>query len=125
MDKDVISQEIVKNTLNLSTANEASKYNNVTDGDTENADDIAIFKSLVGQLTETYEKKNHDYGHSFDKSMEEFGTISAVIRMNDKLSRFKSLIKFKAQVKEESIQDTLLDLATYAIMTAAYMKKHG
>lgn len=97
----------------------------VEDGNTEDADDIAIFKSLVGQLTETYEKKNHDYGHSFDKSMEEFGTISAIIRMNDKLSRFKSLIKFKAQVKEESIQDTLLDLATYAIMTAAYMKKHG
>lgn len=38
--------------------------------------------------------------------------------MGDKLARFKSLTKSGVQeVKDESIRDTLIDLANYAIMT--------
>lgn len=40
------------------------------------------------------------------------------IRLGDKLARFKSLTKSEVQeVKDESIRDTLIDLANYAIMT--------
>lgn len=40
------------------------------------------------------------------------------IRLGDKLARFKSLTKSGVQeVKDESIRDTLIDLANYAIMT--------
>ena len=40
------------------------------------------------------------------------------IRRGDKLARFKSLTKSEVQeVKDESIRDTLIDLANYAIMT--------
>ena len=38
--------------------------------------------------------------------------------LGDKLARFKSLTKSGVQeVKDESIRDTLIDLANYAIMT--------
>ena len=82
-----------------------------------------LFNTLLDQIKDTHEKKNHDYGNSFAKSMDEFGMLAAAIRLSDKLNRFKSLIKSEAQVKDESIEDTLLDMAAYAIMTVEYLKK--
>ena len=82
------------------------------------------FLRITNQMHDTYIKKNHDYGNSFDKSMDEFGMTSAIIRMNDKLERLKTLSKKESMVKDESVQDTLLDLANYAIMTVMYLKKH-
>ena len=41
----------------------------------------------------------------------------ACIRLSDKLERLKRLTKAEAEVKDESIRDTLIDLANYAIMT--------
>lgn len=76
-----------------------------------------LFNTLLDQIKDTHEKKNHDYGNSFVKSMDEFGMPAAAIRLSDKLNRFKSLIKSEAQVTDESIEDTLLDMAAYAIMT--------
>lgn len=63
--------------------------------------------------------KNHDYGDSFAKSYSEYKDVMAAIRLEDKLNRYKALIANKedCKVKEESIEDTLLDLANYAIMT--------
>ena len=40
------------------------------------------------------------------------------------MNRTKSLIKKEAQVKDESIKDTLLDMANYAIMTVMWMNKN-
>ena len=82
------------------------------------------FLRITNQMHDIYIKKNHDYGNSFDKSMDEFGIASAIIRMNDKLERLKTLSKKESMVKDESVQDTLLDLANYAIMTVMYLKKH-
>jgi hypothetical protein len=39
------------------------------------------------------------------------------IRLSDKFNRFKTLSKTNQLVNDESIKDTLLDLANYAIMT--------
>lgn len=82
------------------------------------------FLRITNQMHDTYIKKNHDYGNSFGKSMDEFGIASAIIRMNDKLERLKTLSKKESMVKDESVKDTLLDLANYAIMTVMYLKKH-
>lgn len=81
------------------------------------------FNTLLDQIKDTHERKNHDYGDSFTKSMDEFGMTAAAIRLTDKLSRFKALINSEAKVKDESIEDTLLDMASYAIMTVEYLKK--
>jgi hypothetical protein len=81
------------------------------------------FNSLLDQIKDTHEKKNHDYGNSFAKSMDEFGMPAAAIRLSDKLNRFKALINSEAKVKDESVEDTLLDMASYAIMTVEYLKK--
>jgi hypothetical protein len=83
------------------------------------------FKEITDLMVETYEKKNHDYGNSFDKSVNEFGLVSPAIRLTDKLNRFKTLIKTESKVKDESISDTLLDLANYSILTYLYIKNHN
>lgn len=48
------------------------------------------------------------------------------IRLKDKLNRFDMLSRKESQeVKDESIEDTLLDLANYAIMTVMELKRQG
>lgn len=74
---------------------------------------------ICEELNELYEKKNHDYGDSFHKTFIEEGLVMSRIRLSDKLERFKKLSKSSEPtlVVDESIRDTLLDLANYAIMT--------
>ena len=78
---------------------------------------MVTFKQIANGLTELYERKNADYGNSFSKSFEEFGLTSPVIRLSDKVERLKTLSKKEAQVKDESIQDTVMDIAVYAMLT--------
>lgn len=82
-----------------------------------------VYDDIVEELRDTYERKNADYGNSFDKSIDEFGYISAVVRMSDKMERMKSLIKDEGRVEDESLEDTVMDMANYAIMFAMYIRK--
>lgn len=75
-----------------------------------------LARSYTENLSETLVAKNADYGDSFAKSYEKHGLVSAVIRLEDKLNRLESLIENDAKVNE-SIDDTLLDIAGYAILT--------
>lgn len=80
------------------------------------------FKEIVKGMISTYVRKNHDYGNSFEVSMNEEGLAAVRIRLGDKWLRFKQLSKGeKALVKDESIRDTLLDMANYAIMTVMWI----
>ena len=74
-------------------------------------------------LNSVYEKKNSDYNDSFAKSFDEYGMAMPCIRLEDKLNRFKALTvhNHKQKVEDESIRDTLEDLANYAIMTLIEM----
>lgn len=80
-------------------------------------------KELCDGLNILYARKNHDYGDSFHQTFIEEGLAMARIRLGDKFSRFKTLSRIsptdstQQQVTDESIRDTLLDLANYAIMT--------
>ena len=83
------------------------------------------FEQLANQLIDTQKRKNADYGSSFDQTLNEFGLVASATRMSDKFNRFKSLMRCgsTAQVEDEKIEDTLMDLAAYAIMTVEWMKK--
>lgn len=79
---------------------------------------------IANLMTDTYKRKNADYGNSFDESIDKFGIVAAMVRMSDKVNRLKSLVlrENKVEVKDESIADTWLDLANYSIMTILYGK---
>ncbi len=84
-------------------------------------------KKLCDELNALYAKKNHDYGDSFHQTFVEEGMAMSRIRLGDKLNRFKTLSrKLDSQkVSDESLKDTLLDLANYAIMTVLEMEDAG
>lgn len=84
---------------------------------------IERFKKLTDQLCEIYKKKNQDYGDSFSKTFKDFGLISAVTRIADKINRYDQLTENERQVEDETIKDTLMDMAGYCIMTVMEMDK--
>lgn len=84
------------------------------------ANKIDHHKQICNQLNKIYEQKNHDYGDSFGECFRKLGIISAVTRISDKYNRLCSLAtkpEEERMVMDESIQDTLLDMANYCIMT--------
>jgi hypothetical protein len=86
-------------------------------------DNVERHRAICEELNALYAKKNHDYGDSFHLSYMEEGMAMARIRLGDKLNRFKTLSKATEQaVSDESLRDTLIDLANYAIMTILEME---
>lgn len=65
--------------------------------------------------------KNTDYGNSFHDLYNDLGIISAVTQIVHKCNRIKTVAKMKANGKNpnvnESLRDTLLDMANYCVMT--------
>ena len=82
------------------------------------------FNKITDEMNALYERKNHDYGNSFSDTFEKLGAVSAVTRMYDKMNRIVSLVSTKEQkVNDESLRDTLIDIANYAVMTIMELDK--
>lgn len=73
---------------------------------------------------ETFKRKNHDYGNSFEKSLDTFGLVAGIVLMSNKFERLVSLNdpSKDAQIASESLIDTLEDLSNYAAMAACWLK---
>lgn len=113
-------------------------------------DKIKRHHEICDEIKGLYERKNADYGDSFGISFKEEGMAMPRIRLGDKMNRFKNLskaieaaekewqllekqlleelpleeraLKETQMVEEESLRDTLIDLANYAIMTIVEME---
>lgn len=84
---------------------------------------LKIHKKLCEEIHDLCTRKNKDYGSSAHDSYIDFGIISYVIRLSDKINRLKNLVKSKEQkVKDESIEDTLKDLANYSLLALADLR---
>lgn len=77
--------------------------------------------------------KNADYTGNDPDPFSNFSRVAGLgicsveqgflVRMTDKLSRISSFVqKGVLQVKDESVEDTLLDLANYSLLMAGYIK---
>ena len=75
-----------------------------------------MIKDIAIEIVELVEKKNRDYNNSFDKTLSEYGDTAYFLRIEDKLSRLKSLSKKDAAVVDESIEDTLKDIVGYTLL---------
>lgn len=70
--------------------------------------------------------KNIAYGDSFTKSVDEDGLLVLKIRLGDKFNRISELIKNrKLKENDESLEDTLLDMAGYSILGLKYLEEHS
>lgn len=77
----------------------------------------AQFLATVEGMAETYKAKNSDYGDSFGISVRKYGLIAALTRLSDKFNRAERLILTGENKVNESLKDTLLDMASYCVMT--------
>ena len=75
-----------------------------------------MIKQIALEVAELVEKKNRDYGNSFDRTLGEYGDTAYFLRIEDKLSRLKSLSKKEAAVIDESMEDTLKDIIGYTLL---------
>ena|SRR5699024_10240988 len=79
------------------------------------------FRFITEEMVTLYSQKNADYGDAFTESLDEDGLLVSKIRIKDKLKRFSQLIENDALVEDESLRDTLIDLANYTVMTLMWI----
>lgn len=77
------------------------------------------YEKIVTETMELCIKKNKDYGSSVQDTYERFGDVSYLVRITDKYNRICSLLDKKAEVKDESIDDTIRDMANYCFLWLA------
>ena len=81
---------------------------------------------LCNQLNSIYEQKNNAYGNSFGETFEKLGIISAITRISDKYNPLINLATHPEINKgDEAIEDTLLDMANYCLMTYMELQKEN
>jgi len=73
----------------------------------------AVCKSIASELAELVIAKQKDYGK---QNILEFGEHGILVRSNDKFARLKNLILNSKDPQNEPIDDTLKDIAGYAIV---------
>ena len=84
-------------------------------------DKIQEFKKIVGEMADTYEKKNENYGDSFSQLCEDLGPIAGLVPLYNKIHRATSLVK-SGKNHFESLEDTFIDMACYAIMNVIELR---
>lgn len=102
------------------------KYLVTEDMPEESRTDVKRYSQIVAHMENTFLRKNHDYGNSFHTTWKEFGDkgiVTGVARISDKYHRLLNLSLGTEPFVDESIDDTLMDMANYCIMTLMELEK--
>lgn len=80
-------------------------------------------RATLTKMGDMFAVKNAKYGCSFEISVDKYGMIAALTRISDKFNRIENLIMTNDEgTDDETMVDTLIDMANYCVMTAVYMK---
>ena len=83
-------------------------------------------RDILQKMGDIFAVKNEKYGNSFEVSVDKYGMIAALTRISDKFNRIEHLILNDDKgTDDETVIDTLIDMANYCVMTAVYMKNAG
>lgn len=86
--------------------------------------EIQYFDETLQCMLKTFVKKRNDYGPSTTETFKKFGPVSMLVRMHDKLARLDRILGGNVVTRvDESVNDTLLDLANYCIITMLELAK--
>ena len=103
-------------------------FNSIIMGEQNGETDAARFKKITDNMSDTYKRKNHDYGNAFSEMYDELGINYGYGKIREKVNRIKTLKDNEAQVANEPLEDALLDCANYCILTLMeyqQRKEHG
>lgn len=81
-----------------------------------------LHQELLDYIHKLYITKNRDYGSSTHDTYTKYGFTSFLVRLEDKLNRARVISQNEASVSDEKLEDTLLDLANYAILAVMELK---
>ena len=84
---------------------------------------VQHFDRILNDMHDIYVAKNNDYGNSYEDLLNEDGLLVAKIHLKEKLNRFSTLLTKESMVNE-SIKDTLYDLANDAVLTIKWLDTH-
>lgn len=76
---------------------------------------IREHKKICDDIHNLYMTKNRDYGDSMHPIYQKYGLTAFMVLFNTKMSRIESLMK-KGNPNYESLEDSLMDLANYALI---------
>lgn len=82
-------------------------------------------EKVLHEMFELYKKKNADYGDGITKNLNSYKIAfpSYLFRIKEKAERCLSLQENgEAQVQDEKLTDTLLDIANYAVILVAWLQ---
>ena len=80
-------------------------------------------RKVLNEMCSTFAFKNKKYGNSFEISLDKYGIVAALTRISDKFNRIENLILTNDDdVDDETVEDTLIDMANYCVMTAVYLR---
>lgn len=84
--------------------------------------DVELFREIVNEMADLYEKKNSNYGNSFAELYNKLGPTSGLVPLHNKLNRAMSLVSGEKS-NFESLEDTFKDLASYTVMNIIELRK--
>lgn len=100
---------------------EEDTYKPVVEIPQELKDKIKCHSEICDYLKNLYATKNADYGDSMHPLFEEYGLTAFLVLFGIKIQRIKSLNE-KHSANYESLEDSLLDLANYALIAVTEMR---
>lgn len=120
---DIFNVEPCKSCIYNNCYNDNVKFNFVSKYEKE---EVSYIIKLATEIAELVEKKNNDYGNSFDSTINDYGNIVYFVRISDKLNRLKMLLLQgnEIEVKDEKIEDTLKDIIGYTLLMLNYIKNN-
>jgi hypothetical protein len=84
------------------------------------------FAGITKEMLELTTKKNNDYASDDDpfRNFKAFEELGILVRMNDKFARLRNALYDRKDmaVSSETVEDTILDLATYAVLLLCYRR---
>lgn len=83
---------------------------------------VELHQEILDYIHNLYITKNKDYGSSTHDTYTKYGFTSFLVRLEDKLNRARVISQNEANVSDEKLEDTLLDLANYAILAVMELK---
>ena len=79
----------------------------------------SAFSQVSEELLTMFLKKHHDYGKGNILDTKELGIA---FRVSDKLNRLKYLLSNNKNPNNESIEETWVDIAVYAVIAVMYRR---
>ena len=83
-------------------------------------------RDTLQNMGDVFAIKNKNYGNSVEVSLDKYGLIASLTRISDKFNRFENLVlNGDRGTDDEVMEDTLIDMANYCVMTAVYLINSG